>query len=511
MTELVKYVRYYVFGFSILLAIALFVYIWMTVPSESLRVIKLTRLYAFSALIYLYLALFISPWFSLFPNFPYRGLMVKARRALGNSAFLFALLHASFAFFGQLGGFGGLFFLSSKYLIAISLSFTALLILALMASTSFDFMVNRLGRRWKMIHRLVYLAAIYVIIHALMLGTHFSDLNDLIPQISFALLTLLLLLEAIRLDKYFTSRYQFTPRLGLSVVVVAILLTGSYFYLLLPKTGTTSLGIHAQHQQLAAQNQQTQTVSNIPGLSGDRTKRYSVNFTTTGDLVPNSEVRLTFKVTDASNGNPVNLYTINYEKIAHLIVIDDKLQYFNHIHPDQSEAEFSIITQFPHDGLYRLYLDFQPTGAIEQQFASTLAIGAGASTGQITPDTSATKQFGDYEVTLSSQMPLSASRLSLGTQTIQFTVKKEGQEVTNLKPYLGAFGHMVMIKTDTYDYIHVHPTNFTSPKPEDTSGPEVSFSPIGIYGPIKPGTYRVFTQLNPDSQLFTANFTVSVN
>ena len=38
----------------------------------------------------------------------------------------------------------------------------------------------------------------------------------------------------------------------------------------------------------------------------------------------------------------------------------------------------------------------------------------------------------------------------------------------------------------------------------------VIFLPLGLYGPIKPGVYRVFAQFNPNNNLFTSNFTVTV-
>jgi hypothetical protein len=67
-----------------------------------------------------------------------------------------------------------------------------------------------------------------------------------------------------------------------------------------------------------------------------------------------------------------------------------------------------------------------------------------------------------------------------------------------------------MINAKTYDYLHVHPINLTVPKPNENGGPTVTFLPLGLYGPIKPGIYRVFAQFNPDNKLFTANFTVKV-
>lgn len=101
--------------------------------------------------------------------------MITARRAIGVSCFFFASLHASLAFFGLLGGFPGLRFLGTNYIVSASLGFAALCILSLMTATSFDSAVSYLGKRWKMIHRLVYAAGILIIIHFLAVGgSHFK-------------------------------------------------------------------------------------------------------------------------------------------------------------------------------------------------------------------------------------------------------------------------------------------------------------------------------------------------
>src|SRR5689334_7306781 len=150
-------IRFYVLVFSAIWAAAAYIYIKQTIPSEQTQTIRLTETYALTSLTYLYLALLATPLTRFFTFLPFRSQYVRARRAIGVSAFFFGLLHATNAFFFLLGGFEGLGFLSDKYLLAISLSFTALVILSLMAMTSFEFMVNKLTYpKWKMLHRLVY-------------------------------------------------------------------------------------------------------------------------------------------------------------------------------------------------------------------------------------------------------------------------------------------------------------------------------------------------------------------
>lgn len=203
-------IRFYVLIFSILLSAAFYFYIIYTTSEPSLQIIKITQIYALTATFYLYITLLASPLTQIFTFLPFRSQYIKARRALGVSAFYFGLLHTLFAFFGELGGFPALPSLPGKYLLAISLSFTALVILTLMAATAFDFMIDKLGfAKWKMLHRLVYLAAFFIIIHALLLGTHFQDLSGIIPKIFFIALIILLILELIRFVKYLAGKLPF--------------------------------------------------------------------------------------------------------------------------------------------------------------------------------------------------------------------------------------------------------------------------------------------------------------
>ncbi len=514
MNKLFSNIRFYVLLFSLAFSFFVYLYIAISIPTPQLQIIRLTQIYSLTSLAFLYLALLAGPFCFIFKELPFCGQYLKARRAIGVSAFYFALLHSSFAFFGQLGGLHGLGFLSNKYLLAITLSFTALVILGLMAATSFDFMIAKLTfLKWKLLHQFIYLAGILVLIHAVMLGTHFEKLYEFIPQIIFTAVAFLLFLEIMRLDNFFKKKYPSLAQSSILSIPLYTLLSLGAIYFLFPVSGNSGLsfGIHAQHVQLARDAQQGTSV----GLQGDRAKRFTVSINHPPTVIPGRDTPLSFEVYDASSGNKVDLFSRLNDKIVHLIIVDSELKYFTHIHPDQDSNEFKISTKFPHPGRYHLYLDFQPSGAIEQQIAFVLDVGKVESPAisNLLPDTKLTKVFEDYEVTLDYPKPLRASKLSLGEQVLTYTVSdaKTKQPITTLKPYLSAFGHAVMINQETFDYLHVHPNDSKAPYPDQNGGPKVEFMPLGLYGPIKPGIYRVFAQFNPDDHLFTTDFTIKID
>lgn len=513
---LLKNLRFYVLIFSLFLSLGIFAYVKTFIPPGTLQTIRLTQIYALTALAYLYLALLATPLTKLFPQLPYRGHYIFARRAIGVSTFYFATLHASVAFWGQLGGFRGLPFLSDRYLLAISLSFTAWIILLTMATTSFDIAIRKLSfPTWKLLHRLVYIAAVLTLIHALMLGTHFQNLSSLIPQIIFIAVSTLLLLEANRFDSYLNLQWPTLPKFGLTFTILTSLVVTFLAYTAVPAGSLPSLSVHQQHLQIARQNQaNSNSTGNSQYLSGDPTRRYSVSFSHSPEPQSNQEIQLDFTITQASNGSNILLFDYLNEQLAHLIIVDNQLNYYQHLHPEQTRAGFKININLPHDELYHLYIDFKPAGAIEQQFAFVLPVGTNipATTPNFQPDLGTSKVFNQYQVSLTGPQPLTSSAMSLGQQLLTFTLTntQTQQPATNLKPYLAAFGHLVLINQQTYDYIHIHPADLTPPQPDANGGPTVEFMPLGLYGPIKPGIYRAFAQFNPDNQLFTSDFTIEI-
>ena len=52
---------------------------------------------------------------------------------------------------------------------------------------------------------------------------------------------------------------------------------------------------------------------------------------------------------------------------------------------------------------------------------------------------------------------------------------RDGQPVTALQPYLGAFGHLVALREGDLAYLHVHPEGAV-PSPGDHGGPTVPFA-----------------------------------
>lgn len=93
--------------------------------------------------------------------------LLLVRRMIGVAAFVYAFIHLC------------LYSIDEKLLflhiadeivrrIYLTIGFTALIGLALLAATSTDGMVRRLGRRWRTLHRLIYGIAVLAVVHMFM-------------------------------------------------------------------------------------------------------------------------------------------------------------------------------------------------------------------------------------------------------------------------------------------------------------------------------------------------------
>ena len=134
--------------------------------------------------------------------------VLKVRRALGLYAFLYAALHFSL-FIGVDYQFQlDLIWADARAKPYLWVGFTAGLILLALAATSFQWWMKRLGKNWKRLHRLVYLAGVLVIFHyAWAKKGNFFTLGGEMAQPSLFGLALLLLL-ALR----FRPKARFRPQ-----------------------------------------------------------------------------------------------------------------------------------------------------------------------------------------------------------------------------------------------------------------------------------------------------------
>jgi sulfoxide reductase heme-binding subunit YedZ len=117
--------------------------------------------------------------------------LVRLRRPLGLVAFAYACAHAlTWVWLDQWFELGPMLADIVKRPF-ITVGFAAFVLLLPLALTSTDAMMRRLGRRWGMLHRMVYPAAILAVLHY---WWHKAGKNDLGEPVVYALVVAVLLL-----------------------------------------------------------------------------------------------------------------------------------------------------------------------------------------------------------------------------------------------------------------------------------------------------------------------------
>ncbi len=197
------------------------------------------------------------------------------------------------------------------------------------------------------------------------------------------------------------------------------------------------------------------------------------------------------------DGVPVTRYTTSHDKDLHLIVVRRDLSGFQHLHPQlAADGTWSAPLAVPAPGQYRVFADFQPAGRAEGLTLGADVPAPGDYQPRPLPAQGRTATVDGYTVTLAGDLlPASSSKLTL-------SVSRDGAPVTDLQPYLGAYGHLVALRDGDLAYLHVHPDG--APGDGRTpSGPQVTF-----HAEVpSAGSYRLYLDFQHDGVVRTAEFT----
>lgn len=212
---------------------------------------------------------------------------------------------------------------------------------------------------------------------------------------------------------------------------------------------------------------------------------------------PNPAATVSFTVV-RPDGKPLTNYTAVHDKKLHFIAVKRDLSGFQHVHPALDKNGTWATTLSLTSGQWRVFADFDPAGKTQQMtLGADLAV-AGMLAPQPLPASSRTATVDGYTVTLD-------GNLTAGTQSkLTLSVAKDGTPVTDLQPYLAAYGHLVALREGDLAYLHVHPDG--APGDGKTEpGPDVTFYAEAPSA----GNYRLYLDFKHHGAVHTAEFTVA--
>lgn len=174
------------------------------------------------------------------------------------------------------------------------------------------------------------------------------------------------------------------------------------------------------------------------------------------------------------DGAAVRDFEVEHERRLHLVVVNRApTGEFLHLHPVQRpDGAWSVPLRLPVGGSYRVFADFTTGGERRTLGVDVFARGAAAPAGD---------RAARFDV-----------RLRREHERLSFDVTRNGTPV-EVQPYLGAGGHLVVLREGDLAYIHAHAE-------EDELAFDVPFP--------SPGRYRLYLQFQVDGRVETARFEV---
>jgi hypothetical protein len=226
------------------------------------------------------------------------------------------------------------------------------------------------------------------------------------------------------------------------------------------------------------------------------------------------KVKLRFLVFHPETDAQIKEFNILHDMPFHLFVISQDLKEFQHIHPDkQSDGSFIIETVLPHPGAYKIFCDFFPAGGTPQVIQRNL-ITTGFSgdllsaQAKLTPDKVLAKTVDGtrFELQFDPAEPVAGKEAVLKYHLVD---ARTGQPISDLQPYLSAWGHTMILSEDATDALHSHPTEMI-PDGVDRSqlktGADIAFD---TFFP-RPGNYRIWSQFQRQGRVITVSFDVHI-
>lgn len=191
-----------------------------------------------------------------------------------------------------------------------------------------------------------------------------------------------------------------------------------------------------------------------------------------------------FRLED-ERGEAVTGLDLVHERRMHLIVVRRDLTGFQHLHPRElPDGSWTTPLALEAPGSYRAFADFEIDG-VRRTLGVDLSV-PGLAGSAPPPEPSTRAADGPYAVALERDGPL-----------LGFRVEREGAPVLP-EPYLGARGHLVVLREGDLAFVHAHPEKGATATGGTAYEVELPSA----------GRYALYLQFVHDGGLHTVRFTV---
>ncbi|WDZ82866.1 copper resistance CopC family protein [Micromonospora cathayae] len=196
-----------------------------------------------------------------------------------------------------------------------------------------------------------------------------------------------------------------------------------------------------------------------------------------------------------TDGRAATRFAVVHDRPLHMIVVGRDLGGYQHLHPTMAaDGTWQVPLRLPRPGGYRVYADFSVTTADGSQLPLVLGVDhhvPGASSAAPLPPAQPQATAGPFTVSFEG-----APVVGVSTPMV---FRVGGPGAVRLERYLGAYGHLVVVREGDLGYVHVHP------EPELVDG-AVKF---WLTAPSA-GRYRAFFDFQVDGKVHTAEYTLEL-
>ena len=229
------------------------------------------------------------------------------------------------------------------------------------------------------------------------------------------------------------------------------------------------------------------------------------------DIRPGRPTEITVEVRDEETGELVEDLVRTHQVWMHMILAREDLGTFAHIHPEPTDKDgvFTVTATFPTAGRYGVHTEFRRQGQMADVLDSREVTVAGS---RPTPVPLPAEDIREQVVEgVRIELDGDAHVGETSDFTLGFTDAATGEPVDDLQPYLGAAGHVVVMRGDGTRFGHRHAETFDDEDRPVAAMPGTTFGPeLDLHVTFQvAGTYRLWAQFRlADGTVVTAPFTV---
>ncbi|MDB5081841.1 MAG: copper-translocating P-type ATPase [Chloroflexi bacterium] len=236
---------------------------------------------------------------------------------------------------------------------------------------------------------------------------------------------------------------------------------------------------------------------------------------------PGQPALLIFRLTDPVSGKPVTPADLKllHTRLMHLIVASQDRQFYRHLHPEgASEGLYTFTVTFPVGGLYSVYNEFQTRAGQAVLYRTDVTVSGSPGAAAGLASFSKVQQFGNIKATLQLDEPVKVGQ----PVDLKFKFEQDNRPMSDLEPYLGEPGHMIVLSNGGSSFRHLHGhavgglagqaapvmgDTMAEPAANTRYGPEVGYDLRFDMA----GTYRLWAEFQYQGRVLVFSYVLTVS